>query len=106
MDYMSPEQIRGEEVTAATDVYSLGCVICECLTGAPPFADRQGMRVLWAQLQDEPPDPTTKLDGVAPALGPAILRGLEKDARKRPQSAGEYVRLLYEAAGLQPLPAS
>jgi serine/threonine protein kinase len=106
MDYMSPEQIRGEEVTAATDVYSLGCVIFECLTGAPPFADRQGMRVLWAQLQDEPADPTAKLDGVAPALGPAILSGLEKDARKRPQGAGEYVRLLYEAAGLKPLPAS
>src|SRR5277367_3201295 len=77
MDYMSPEQIRGEEVTAATDVYSLGCVMCECLSGAPPFADRQGMRVLWAQLQDDPPDPTTGLDGVAPALGPAILRGME-----------------------------
>jgi serine/threonine protein kinase len=106
MDYMSPEQIRGEEVSAATDVYALGCVLCECLTGAPPFADRQGMRVLWAQLQDEPPDPTSGLDGVAPALGPAILKGLEKDARKRPQGAGEYVRLLYEAAGLQPLRAS
>jgi serine/threonine protein kinase len=105
MDYMSPEQIRGEEVTAATDVYALGCVICQCLSGAPPFSDRQGMRVLWAQLQDEPPDPTAGLDGVAPALGPAILRALEKDIAKRPQSAGEYARLLYEAAGLAP-PAS
>jgi len=102
MDYMSPEQIRGEEVSAATDVYALGCVLCECLTGAPPFADRQGMRVLWAQLQDEPPDPTAGLDGVAPALGPAILRALKKDRDKRPQSAGEYARLLYEAAGLTP----
>jgi serine/threonine-protein kinase len=102
MDYMSPEQIRGEEVTAATDVYALGCVMCECLSGAPPFADRKGMRVLWAQLQDEAPDPTTELEGVAPALGPAILRALEKDIAKRPQSAGEYARLLYEAAGLVP----
>ncbi|HEV3071727.1 MAG TPA: serine/threonine-protein kinase [Solirubrobacteraceae bacterium] len=105
MDYMSPEQIRGEEVTAATDVYALGCVLCECLTGSPPFADRQGMRVLWAQLQDEPPDPTTGIDGIAPALGPAILRAMEKDRDKRPQSAGEYARLLYEAAGLS-MPAS
>jgi serine/threonine protein kinase len=102
MDYMSPEQIRGEEVTAATDVYALGCVMCECLSGTPPFADRKGMRVLWAQLQDEPPDPTTELEGVAPELGPAILRALEKDIAKRPQSAGEYARLLYEAAGLVP----
>jgi serine/threonine protein kinase len=104
MDYMSPEQIRGEEVTAATDVYALGCVICQCLSGKPPFADRQGMRVLWAQLQDEAPDPTTGLEGVAPALGPAILQALEKDIAKRPQSAGEYARLLYEAAGLEPPP--
>jgi serine/threonine protein kinase len=102
LDYMSPEQIRGEEVTAATDVYALGCVMCECLSGAPPFADRKGMRVLWAQLQDEPPDPTTELDGVAPALGPAILRALAKARAERPQSAGEYARLLYEAAGLGP----
>jgi len=102
MDYMSPEQIRGENVTAATDVYSLGCVICECLSGAPPFADRQGMRVLWAQLQDDPPDPTAGLEGVPAALGPAVLRALEKDAAKRPQSAGEYAALLYQAAGLVP----
>jgi serine/threonine-protein kinase len=106
MDYMSPEQIRGEEVTAATDVYSLGCVMCECLSGAPPFADRQGMRVLWAQLQDDPPDPTDGLDGVPAGLGAAILRALEKDAAKRPQSAGEYARLLHEAAGLVPPPSS
>jgi len=102
MDYMSPEQIRGEEVTAATDVYSLGCVMCECLCGAPPFADKQGMRVLWAQLQDEPPDPTAGLDGAPAGLGPAVLRALEKDAAKRPQSAGEYARLLHEAAGMAP----
>lgn len=102
MDYMSPEQIRGEAVTAATDVYSLGCVMCECLSGAPPFADRQGMRVLWAQLQDEPPDPTAELADAPSGLGAAVLRALEKDAAKRPQSAGEYARLLYEAAGLTP----
>src|SRR6185436_10578849 len=46
LDYMAPEQVRGTEVSAATDVYALGCVTFECVTGAPPFADRQGMKVL------------------------------------------------------------
>jgi serine/threonine protein kinase len=102
LDYMSPEQIRGEEVTAATDVYALGCVICQCLSGVPPFSDRKGMRILWAQLQDEPPDPCAELNDAPPALGGAVLRALAKVPAERPQSAGEYARLLYEAAGLTP----
>jgi serine/threonine protein kinase len=106
LDYMSPEQIRGEEVTAATDVYALGCVLCECLSGTPPFAGKQGMRILWAQLQDEPPDPCAELADAPPGLGPAVLRALAKDSAERPQSASEYARLLYEAAGLKAPPAS
>jgi serine/threonine protein kinase len=102
LDYMSPEQIRGEAVSAATDVYALGCVICQCLSGTPPFADRKGMRILWAQLQDEPPDPCAELPGAPPGLGAAVLRALAKSAAERPQSAGEYARLLHEAAGIEP----
>ena len=59
---MPPEQIRGEPVTGAADIYSLGCVVFECVHGRPPFADRQGMRVLWAHLQDEPPDPSGRTE--------------------------------------------
>jgi serine/threonine protein kinase len=99
MDYMAPEQIRGEEVTAATDVYALGCVVSECLCGAPPFADRQGMRVLWAHLQDPAPSPCQKRTDLSPELGEAILLALDKDPAKRPPSATEYTRLLSEAAG-------
>ncbi len=102
LDYMSPEQIRGEAVSAATDVYALGCVICQCLSGSPPFADRKGMRILWAQLQDEPPDPCAELPDAPPGLGTAVLSALAKTPAERPQSAGGYARLLYEAAGLTP----
>lgn len=98
LDYMAPEQIRGEDVTAATDVYGLGCVMWECLLGKPPFADRQGMRVLWAHLQDEPPDPSTQSPDVPPAVGQVILRALAKEPADRPQSAGEFGRLMAEAA--------
>ena len=52
LDYMAPEQIRGEDVSAATDIYALGCMIHECLTGTPPFGGRPSMRVLFAHLQE------------------------------------------------------
>jgi serine/threonine protein kinase len=99
LDYMAPEQIRGEEVTAATDVYALGCVMCECLSGAPPFADRQGMRVLWAHLQDQPPDPVAKRTDAPPGLGPAVLTALAKDPAERPPTATAYAQAIRAAAG-------
>lgn len=98
LDYMAPEQIRGEDVTAATDVYALGCVMWECLLGKPPFSDRQGMRVLWAQLQDPPGDPSAQSSDVPPPVGQAILRALEKDPAQRPQSTSEFARLMQESA--------
>jgi serine/threonine-protein kinase len=100
LDYMAPEQIRSEEVTAATDVYALGCVMYECLCGAPPFADRQGMRVLWAHLQDAPADPRSKNPDLPPEVCATIMRALEKDVAARPQSASEFARQLAAASGV------
>ncbi len=97
MDYMAPEQIRGEDVTPATDIYALGCVIFECLEGHPPFADRPGMRVLWAHLQDAPPD--LRREGLPPALGPAVKAALRKDPAQRPQTSRAYAHSLREAVG-------
>ena len=101
MDYMAPEQIRGEQVTAATDIYALGCVMFECVQGHPPFADRQGMRVLWAHLQDEPPDPAGR-DDIPPAFTQALKAALRKQAGERPASSAEYARSLAQAAGISP----
>jgi serine/threonine-protein kinase len=100
LDYMSPEQIRSEEVSAATDVYSLGCVMWECLTGAPPFADRQGMRVLWAHLQDMPPNPCEQRPDVPAEVGQVILQAVSKDPSDRQQSAGLFAHSLRAASGL------
>jgi serine/threonine protein kinase len=98
VDYMGPEQIRSEEVGPSTDVYALGCVVFECLTGSPPFADRSGMRtVLWAHLQDAPRNPC-EVDPEIPAeVGDAVLRALDKDQQRRPQSATEFSRMLQAA---------
>jgi serine/threonine-protein kinase len=102
MDYMSPEQIRGEPVSAASDIYALGCVVFECVCGRPPFAEAQGMRILWAHLQTEPPNPCGLRGDMTAEFGRVLLLALEKDPKKRPQSAGEYARLLREAASATP----
>jgi serine/threonine protein kinase len=99
LDYMSPEQIRGEEVSASSDVYALACMMYECLCGAPPFADRQGMRVLWAHLQDEPADLCTRRGDLPSDVGKVIGHALDKDPAKRPPTAGAFARLLQAAAG-------
>jgi serine/threonine protein kinase len=103
LDYMSPEQIRGEQVTPAADVYSLGCVMCECLIGRPPFGDRQGMQVLWAHLQQEPPDPCAERDDLPKELTWAVNRALEKEPEDRPETATAYARMVQVAAGVPPL---
>jgi serine/threonine-protein kinase len=97
MDYMSPEQIRGEPLSAATDVYALGCVMHECMCGQPPFAEAQGMRILWAHLQDEPPDPRRIRSDMPPQFAQVLLLALRKDPDERPASAGEYARMLAAA---------
>jgi serine/threonine protein kinase len=98
MDYMAPEQIRGEPVTAANDIYALGCVMYECMCGHPPFAEVQGMRILWAHLQDPPPDPRSARPDMSDEFVRTLLSALEKDSAKRPQTAGEYARMLAAAA--------
>jgi serine/threonine protein kinase len=100
VDYMAPEQIRGEEIGAATDIYALGCVMYECLCGRPPFADLRGMQILWAHLQDEPPDPCTVRGDLPEQFVRSLLVALEKDVDKRPASAGEYARILGHAANV------
>jgi serine/threonine-protein kinase len=97
---MSPEQIRGEDVSPATDVYALGCVMWECLTGAPPFGGRPSMRVLFAHLQEEPGDLSAILPEVTPAAARAVTRAMEKEPEDRPEGAVAYVSGVARAAGL------
>lgn len=89
VDYMAPEQIRGEGVGPAADVYALACVCFETLGGRPPFGDRAGMRVLWAHLQDDPP-----ALGAGAEIDAAVGRGLAKDPDRRPASASRFARML------------
>jgi serine/threonine-protein kinase len=100
LDYMAPEQIRGEDVSPATDIYALGCVFIECLTGTPPFGGRPSMRVLFAHLQEPPPDISEIRTDVSAATAKAVNRALEKEAEDRPASASAYVQSIARAAGI------
>ena len=100
LDYMSPEQIRGEDVSPATDIYALGCVMFEVLTGTPPYGGRPSMRVLFAHLQEPPPDVSEARNDISAATAKAINRALEKEPEDRPASASGYIQSIARAAGI------
>jgi len=102
MDYMAPEQIRGEAIGPPADIYALGCVAYECLDGRPPFADRAGVRVLWAHLQDDPGDPCAGRSDLPTDVGWAVCCALAKDATKRPPTATGLARMVQTAADSGP----
>jgi serine/threonine protein kinase len=88
IDYVAPEQIEGSEPDARSDVYSLGCVLFEMLTGAAPFADQQGgMAKMWAQVNAEPPSVRDRQPGVPEALATVVRHAMAKDPAARPNAA-------------------
>lgn len=94
VDYLAPELVKGEKATPASDIYALGCVTYECLTGQPPFADRSVLRIGVAHLEDEPTDPREKRPDVPAALSDVVLRALAKAPAERPSSAVTYAHML------------
>lgn len=98
MAYMAPEQIEGGDLGPFTDVYALGCVGYECLTGSTPFADRPGMGMMLAHLDDEPPHPRTRRPELPVPVCDAIVCALAKAPSERPISAAAYAERLRRAA--------
>jgi serine/threonine protein kinase len=84
VSYMAPEQIRGENVDPRTDLYSLGCILYEAVTGCVPFAGGAFVEVLRQHLSAAPVAPSRIRAGVPPRLERLILRLLAKDRRERP----------------------
>jgi serine/threonine-protein kinase len=82
-NYAAPEQIEGRRVDARADVYSLGCVLYECLTGSVPFAGRSGPGILFAHLHEEPPRPSSLWPVLPPAVDDVVGRALEKQPDDR-----------------------
>jgi DNA-binding beta-propeller fold protein YncE len=94
--YAAPEQIEGAEVDGRADVYSLACLLYECLAGEVPFRRDSELAVLWAQVNEPPP----RL-GAYPALDPVLAKALAKDPQERYASCLELVEAAREALGLR-----
>jgi serine/threonine protein kinase len=100
LDYLAPERIRGEQASAASDIYGLGCVMYECVCGRTPFGNKGMMEIAFAHLEEEPADPCTGRADLGPAFGAAVNAALAKDPADRPESATAYADLLRGAGGV------
>jgi eukaryotic-like serine/threonine-protein kinase len=87
--YLSPEQARGEKVDARSDVYSLGCVLYEILTGEPPFIGDSPVAVAYQHVREDPVPPSQRHAGISPELDAVVLKSLAKNPDNRYQSAAE-----------------
>lgn len=83
VDYLSPEQIAGGPVDGRVDVYSLGCVLYECITGEPPFRRDNDLAALLAHANDPVPRPSERRSELPEALDEVIARALAKDREAR-----------------------
>ena len=96
--YMSPEQTQGAEVDHRTDIWALGVVLYEMLTGEPPFKGDYEQAVIYSILNEEP-----DFSGIPEALIPVVQKALAKQAEERYQNVGEMLADLKAVTGSQPL---
>ncbi len=97
LDYLAPEQIRGESADGRSDQYALACLLYECLTGKPPFHRETEAVTLWAHMQEEPPAVRE-----FPVLDPVLARALAKETERRYPTCGDFLAAAHKALGLEP----
>jgi CheY-like chemotaxis protein len=98
-DYMAPEQAMGQDVDARADVYALGCVLFEALTGAVVYDRGSDLDKMWAHAHEPPPALLEVRPDLPAALEDVVGRALSKRPADRQQSAGELAREALEAIG-------
>jgi protein kinase-like protein len=89
VDYCAPEQIQGRAVDGRADVYSLGCVLFQCLSGRPPYRRDTEFAVLHAHLEDPAPTLSEVVPDLPHSLDPVLAKALAKDPGERHATAGE-----------------
>lgn len=101
--YMSPEQCRGEAVDPRSDIYSLGCVLHECLSGRPPFCSDSAVKTMIDHLTESPPKLTDRNPQLSKQIEKLVLTCLEKRKTKRYQTMSDVMRDLKNLRDGQPL---
>ena len=91
IDYISPEQIRGRPVDGRADIYSLGCVLYECLTGRVPFSKDINAAVIWAHVEEMPTPPSSVQSTLPPSIDYALAKALAKDPADRYATCRELI---------------
>jgi serine/threonine-protein kinase len=104
--YLSPEQARGENVDARSDLYSTGCLLFELLTGRPPFIGDSPVSVAYQHVREPAPRPSQFASDVPPSLDAVVAKALEKDRNLRYSTAQEFTADLQRAMGVTPGPVS
>ncbi|MDA0159476.1 serine/threonine protein kinase [Solirubrobacter ginsenosidimutans] len=100
--YVAPEQIEGREVTARSDVYSLGCVLFHCLTGRMPYERDTDVAVIYAHLSEPPPRPSRVRPELPDGFDDVIAKALDKNPDRRFQTCSELMaaaKAVVESAG-------
>lgn len=95
--YLSPEQAQGFDVTAVSDLYSVGVILYEALTGRVPFEADSAVAVAMKQVSQTPQRPSSINPRVSPALDAVVMRALEKEPGQRFQNADAFIAALDEA---------
>ena len=98
--YLAPEQIEGRTVDGRADVYSLGCLLYECLTGEPPFAAPSRLAVAWAHLEEDPPSASERNPHLPDGLDAVLRKAMAKEPDDRYATCGELVVEAEAALGL------
>ena len=97
--YMAPEVIRSGEADARSDLYSLGCLLFECLTGTAPFDGPSEAAVIYGHLEKAPPLVSERRPGLPKALDAVLSRALHKDPDRRWATGAELVEATGAALG-------
>src|SRR5919201_661224 len=102
IDYVAPEQIRGGDVDGRADVYSLACLLYECLVGDVPFRRPSDVAVIYAHLEEPLPNASSREPSLPSALDAVLARGTAKAPDDRWQTCGELVDATRAALGDRP----